>query len=436
MRRLPIPFLAVLLIAATARATAPAEEPATAPAADAAQADDIRAFGPKAAPDEGGAPAPAAPAAPAPAAPPAAAAPAAAPAAKVEEKAGDDDKADDKFPLHLRVGLNASASNAWLAPTSPPVDIPINGGSSEYTVGGSNGMMQPNLSTSFSMAPSAKIPKLADWMPKMSLGGSMSFSIANWLPAYSNEGVYDRQIRMSDFGLNLGFGEIFKEEVTGIGVSAALSSSIPLSITSRFQNKITSLGGNLSFGWSGPEWDWGQISAGYSAGLRGNFYSQDASTIPCEAGVSLAGVVENPLENGDLPLQYSREAEIGANGECVLRGRQGLASLNNGISAGWSLGDHSVSTDMSWGLGFMRPLSNRPELSSPYATGQNFKENWDGNLTYSYKVPVDFTMNVSAGIGSSQSVFDPQGNLRFPFFDFFHPANGFSSAFVGLNVGI
>ncbi|OGQ13333.1 MAG: hypothetical protein A2138_08775 [Deltaproteobacteria bacterium RBG_16_71_12] len=434
MRRLPLPVLAVLLIAAAARA----EEPA-APAADIEKADETRAFGPKAAPDENSAaPAPAAPTAATPpgAAPAAAAAPAVAPAAKIDEKVGEDEESDDKFPLHVKVGLSNSASNAWLAPTSPPVDIPINGGSSQITVPGSNGMMQPNWSTSLSLKPSASIPKLADWMPRMNLGGSMSFSVGNWLPAYANSGAYDRQIKMSDFGLSLGFGQLFKEEVTGIGVSAGLSSSIPLSLTSRFQNKITSLGGNLSFGWDGPEWDWGQVSAGYSTGLRGNFYSQDASTIPCEAGVSLAGVVENPLENGDLPLQYSREVEIAENGECMLRGRQGLASLNNGISASWSLGDHSVSTDMGWNLGFMRPLSNRPELSSPFATGQNFSESWSGNLSYAYKVPVDFTMNVSAGVGSEQSVFDPQGNLRFPFFDFFHPANGFSSAFVNVSVGI
>jgi hypothetical protein len=264
----------------------------------------------------------------------------------------------------------------------------------------------------------------------------MSFSIDNWLPASGNGGVYDRQIRMSDFGLRLGFGQLFKEEVTGIGVSAGLSSSIPLSITSRFQNKITSLGGNVGFGWHGPEWSWGQIGVNYGTSLRGNFYSQEASTIPCEAGITLNGVVENPLENGDLPLQYAREAEILDNGECVLRGRQGLASLGNNLSASWSLGDHSVSTSLGWNVGFLRPLPNNPELSSPFATGQNFNENWSGNLSYSYKIPVDFNMSVSAGIGSSQSVFDPQGNLRNPFFNFTTPATGMTAGFVDLSVGI
>lgn len=436
MRSLPLALLAALLCAAAARAEAPAPPETAEPTAD-AKADETRAFAPKAAPDgTSAAPAVAPVAAPAAAATPAATP---APAAKVEAKAGDaeeEGKGNDKFPLHMGLGLSSSASNAWLAPTSPAVNIPVNGGSSQVTVPGSNGMMQPNLSTSLSLSPSASIPKLADWMPKMSVGGSMSFSIENWFPAYGNGGVYDRQIRMSDFGLSLRMPGLFKEEVTGISMSPSLSTSIPLSITSRFQNKITSLGGNLGFGWRGPEWEYGQIGVNYSAGLRGNFYSQEASTIPCEAGVSLASSVENPLENGDLPLQYAREAETADNGECVLRGRQGLASFNNNVGASWSLGDHSVSTSLSWNLGFLRPLSSSPELSSEYATGQNFNENWSGNLSYSYKIPVDWDMSVSAGIGSSQSVFDRQGNLRFPFFDFFHPANGFSSAFVDLSVGI
>jgi len=440
MRRLPLPLLTVALLATAARAeeATPADASAASGAESKAQADETRAFGPKAAPNEGaGAPA-AAPAAAAPA--PAVAAtpaPAAAPEAKVEKKAeGEEDNGNGKFPLHMGIGLSNSASNAWFAPTSPAVNVPINGGASQVTVPGSNGMMQPNLSTSLSLSPSASIPKLVDWMPKMNLGGSMSFSINNWFPASGNSGVYDRQIRMSDFGLRLGFGQIFKEPTTGIGVSAGVSSSVPLSITSRFQNKITSLGGNLGFSWSGPEWSWGQLSANYGASVRGTLYSQEASTIPCEAGVNLAGAVANPLEGNDLPLQYSREAEIAPNGECVLRGRQGLAGFNNNLGAGWSLGDHSVSTSLSWGLGFLRPLPNNPELSSPFATGQNFNENWSGNLSYSYKIPVDFDMSVSAGIGSSQGVFDAQGNLRFPFFDFFYPANGYSSAFVDLSVGI
>jgi hypothetical protein len=415
---------------------------------------DERSFGPKYAPDDAPAgsattPAPATPVVATPA--PVAATPA--PAAKVDDKAA---KKDDKFPLHGGVSLSASGDTRWLGHRADNVDVPINGGSDTYTVPGGNGQQQPNLQTSLSLSPSASIPKLADWAPKMSLGGSFSLSVNNWLPAYQNNGAYERQVRMSDLGVTLGFpGLIPEEDFTGIKTNVSLGSSVPLSITSRHQNKITNLNAGVSFGWStekitGADSPWGSINLSYAPRVNFNFYSQPSTTVPCISDVTVAGVTQDPLAANDIILAYGRgQEEILANGECVRPGRQNMASIGNSLGASWNLNEHSVSARVGWSIAFLRDLSTNPALSSPNASGQNFNENMNGSLSYSYDFSklVGFDLGLSAGISSGGPVFvyqterdgDPNAGYyvpNFPFYDLFYPSSGATSAFLDLSVGL
>lgn len=343
-------------------------------------------------------------------------------AGSVEGKA-DDDAKEGKFPLHANASLSNSFGNGLIAPIGP-LDA--------Y-------QPQPNWSSSLSLGGNAGLPKV-DFLPKMSLSAGVSFSVNNWIPAYSNGGAYDRAVRASDINLGLGMPGAFTEDFTKIKVGLSFSGRIPTSITSRQQNLFTALGASIPVGWSSEEFPWGQIGVTYSLGGRVSLYTADAPTIGCEAAVSLGSVVTNPLENGDLPLAYGREAEVGPNGECLLRGRQGVASLSNNLGASWSLQGHSVGASLGWSVGFLRPISNRPELRSEFATSQNFNESVNGNLSYSYEIPVDFPLSVSAGIGSGQSPYrvndEGKQELVNPFFDFFTPANNYSAAFVDVSIGI
>jgi hypothetical protein len=91
----------------------------------------------------------------------------------------------------------------------------------------------------------------------------------------------------------------------------------------------------------------------------------------------------------------------------------------------------------------LQGIRTDPSLSSPYASGQNFNENMSGNVAYSYSFDklVGFPLGISAGVGTSGSTYrynedTGEFELRFPFYDFYTPANGYSAAFVDLSVGL
>ena len=57
-------------------------------------------------------------------------------------------------------------------------------------------------------------------------------------------------------------------------------------------------------------------------------------------------------------------------------------------------------------------------------------------MSYTYTVPVDFNMFLTGGIFSQQPVYNDQGQLRFPLWDFVTPANNLSGFFFDVTVGI
>jgi hypothetical protein len=324
------------------------------------------------------------------------------------------------FPLHIQATLDNAIGNGGLAPGY---------------------QSQPSFSTSFNLRPTVALPR-AEGLPRMNLSMSIDFSVANWLPAYSNGGVFDRQVRVSDPSLALILPGIFREEFTGIGVSLVLSGRAPLSITSRQQNLVTNLGGAAQFMWGSPDTPVGTFFFQYTPSARVAFYSQPGPTMPCDVPAPYG----TPLPSGDpvngldeLPLVLPRVEQLLPNGECVLSGRQNLGSINNSMATGWSTSDgaHNVSLSLAWSLGFVRPLANNPELASPFSSGQNFNENTSGSVSYTYTVPVDYPFYLTTGVASGQPVWSADGKaVRFPLWDFFTPANNFSAAFFDVTVGI
>lgn len=438
MRRFPTPWLplfAVVLtagIAGGARAADTAADTPEAPAEDGETEENAPpvvaiANAPSSAAEDApapvpGTPAPAAPTTSSPASP--VLTPVLAPAGTVAG-AADEKKKEDKFPLHGGVSMANSVGNGWLAPAS-------------------TGQIQPQWSTAVNLRGSASLPTV-DFLPKLSLSTGVGFNVANWLDSYTNGGVYSRQVRASDVTVALAAGELYKEPFTKIRFGGNVSGRIPVSITSRHRNVLTTLGLGLPVSWSSDEAPWGTISVSYNPGARFTLYTAPATTIPCEAGVSRASIVANPLEDGLLPVAYGREAQILPDGTCVLPGRQNIFAISNSLGVGWSLGDHSVSADIGHSAGFLAPLATNTAVQSEFASNQGFNETTNGSVSYSYKVPVDFNLSISAGLSSSQSPWRISGlddagatvyEPTFPFWDFYTPANNSSSAFVDVSIGL
>jgi hypothetical protein len=370
MRRFPTPWLplaAVVLTAGIAGGARAADAAADTPEAPASAADgDTNENAPVVVaiadvPSTADDPVPV-PATPSPAAPTTASpaspvlTPVLAPAGTVAGEA--DKKKEDKFPLHGGVSMSNSAGNGFLAPAS-------------------TGQIQPQWSTSLNLRGSASLPEV-DFLPKLSASTGVSFSVANWLDAYTNGGVYSRQVRASDVNLGLSAGELYKEPFTKIGIGANISGRIPVSITSRHRNVLTTLGLGLPVSWSTDEAPWGTISVSYNPGARLSLYTAPATTIPCEAGVTQGDVIADPLGDGLLPRYYGREAQLGADGSCVLPGRQNVFAISNSLGVGWSLGDHSVSADIGHSAGFLQALPTNTSVQSENASNQGFNETTNG----------------------------------------------------------
>jgi len=367
---------------------------------------------------------------------PASAAPAAASGESSEEKKDEEKKEEpalnarlapggvvagaSTFPLGLQITINNSLGNGLLAPGL---------------------QQQVFLGTSVNIRPSVRIAK-TDFTPMMIVLGSFDFSVNNWVPEFSNFTAYDRQIWVGDAVAGVILPGIFKEQFTGIGMSLILSGRAPLSMFSRQQNLLTNLGGAAQFMWGSPDTPIGSFFVQYTPSARFSLYTQPGATIPCSAPPTAQRAVTSadPIDGlAELPLAYGREEQVLPNGECVLPGRQPMATVGNSVATGWSTSDgaHNVTVSAGWTMLFLRPLKSAPELSSPFASGQNFNESSSGSLSYTYTVPVDYRLFITAGVFSQQlSAYNSQGQILFPIYDFVTPANNFSSFFFDVTIGI
>ncbi len=324
----------------------------------------------------------------------------------------------NQFPLHAQITVDNAIGNGIFAPGY---------------------QQQVTWSSSATIRVSAALPKL-DWAPRMLLTGGTDFSVNNWLPEFSNFGAFDRQVQVGDAIAAVIMPGLYREEFTGIGMSLIFSGRLPLSMGSRQQNLLVNAGGAAQFMWGSPDTPIGSFFVQYTPTLRFSAFSEVGATIPCAAGAPVrTRPSADPIDGvSELPLYYGREEQVLANGECILPGRQPLATVGQNGATGWSSSDgaHNVTVTLAWAHAFLRPLKNEPALSSAFASGQNFNETTSGSLSYTYTVPVDFRFFITAGVFSSQPMFMDNGQVRFPIYDFVTPANNLSAFFLDVTVGI
>lgn len=359
------------------------------------------------------------------------------PAANTEAKP-EEEKKKEEAPLNARLAPGGIVAGGSTFPLGLQLTL-------DNSLG--NGIFAPGLQqqvfwgSSVNIRPSVRLPATA-FTPRMIVLGSFDFSVLNWLPAFSNFTAYDRQIWVGDAVAGVILPGIYREEFTGIGMSLIFSGRAPLSLFSRQQNLLTNLGGAAQFMWGSPETAVGSFFVQYTPSMRFSVYTAPGPTMPCSAPPAPQRAVTgaDPIDGiAELPVVYAREEQVLPNGECVLPGRQLMASINNSMATGWTSPDgaHNLTVSAGWAMNFLRPLKNDPGLSSAFSSGQNFIEGSSGSFSYTYTVPVDFRFFLTAGVFSQQlSAYNQQGQILFPIYDFVTPANNYSSFFFDVTLGI
>jgi len=323
-----------------------------------------------------------------------------------------------------------------------------------------------SLQTSLSVRPYYRVQKFFDWQPNMMVNASLTTSI-EWLSSFTGSGMgpVDRQIRLSDFSVGLILPGLIRESFTGISITPVLRATLPLSIASRYQNRAVGFGGGAQVGWNtGLPWNLGAVGLQYTPSASAWTFTQNSATLPCgedvPVGLPFLGTT-NPADGMTdyAPAVARPEEYIDDAGNCRIRGRQGIGGVSNTGVAFWSHGDpmggsHTVAVVAGLQHMFLRPLEDKPELRSQWATPQsyvNFQEFSFGDISYTYNLPIDTNVSITAGLTSFQPAFDSLGVPRFPFFDLnmfanhsgdgswvptFQGSNNLSAGYLTLTVGI
>ncbi|HEY4219864.1 MAG TPA: hypothetical protein VGO62_00945 [Myxococcota bacterium] len=358
--------------------------------------------------------------------------------AKVEQVASGGDKKEDKnrFPLSGSISLDSGWGEGFLGTYGTGSNVVIDAGARQLHF--ASARLQTQWSTSLRLGGSARLP-IPEGVPKMSLSTGISILMPNWLPAASNNAVFERELIISDLSIGYSLPGLWKEDLTKISLSPSVGVRLPLSMGSRHRGLLTALTAGVGFAWSSDEADWGQISASYGPGFGFNIYSADSTLVDGVGTVAVGNnVPANPLANvAAIPIAYCRSAEaLSATGECEQSGRQGIFSFSQHVGVDYHfLKNHSIGIGLGYSMGYIRPVKNEPALDGLYSSNQSFNESTTGSLSYDYDVPVDFaSVSLGAAIFSGQSVFDANNNFNFPFFNFWYPETNASAASVNISV--
>jgi hypothetical protein len=118
---------------------------------------------------------------------------------------------------------------------------------------------------------------------------------------------------------------------------------------------------------------------------------------------------------------------------CSLVNRQLQQRIKNTLSATYALRNHSFMLSFRSYHDFLRQLAPKEYLGPE---GGNLKIATQGTLEYVYTMPISFPLTLTIGLSSNQPWRNNRGQINFPFFDFFTPANNYSKIYCGLEAVI
>ncbi|MBM66015.1 MAG: hypothetical protein CMH55_07270 [Myxococcales bacterium] len=246
----------------------------------------------------------------------------------------------------------------------------------------------------------------------------------------------NHETNYGDIGLS--FGLPFRAKVAGFNVGVGVGASLPVSMASRFSNKITGLslsgsaskggmmGGKLSFSWG----------LGLSRGIYGEF-QRTRNLTTGEPFIDGEGNEITPM----LCIPRAEEQVLDPSGElegCVVPGVNGGINLSNSFSFSYTL---SKKSRLSLGLSLINSFKTyampEDEFTPVNAVpGYGRMDMTGGSLGYSYSYSKKLSLSLRAGSTQPALYYRVEGEglestgswrPNFPFWDFRTPGNNYSS---------
>ena|GEM_PF-2196131 len=336
------------------------------------------------------------------------------------------------LPINLMVSTTTSVGSGFLA----PLMAPLSHGAPDPTWATYN----PSMTSSLNLSVVWRLNGLG-WLPNTNIRAAMPVNIS-WLSAQGsiNAGAAsaDRLARLGDASLSFSMPGMYMVPFVNIGLGLGGNIRFPTGQFSQRYGRLGRIGGFVSAFWASPKTPVGNFV--FANSFTGNFWLQDnrLAVIPDKTSTDFNPFLDKP--NALAAGMICRVEEQMAGG-CSTGGIN-LGGVSNSASASWQMGKHSVSWSY-WAL------INQNQILVDVAgvsKNDNARENqfepvpfWHGStITYTYNVPVDFLLLLSAGVDSTLLMLSPGADAfpyRIPFVDRYW-ANNFHTAFISVTAGI
>jgi hypothetical protein len=338
------------------------------------------------------------------------------------------------FPVHGSLEVDNAFGGSWL----------VSIGSLAPNVYAPAGSWRTILRPLFSLTTPRR-----GWWPPTTL--RTRFGVGVQWPLGPYQQIFNAVPRLSDWGTTLSMPRVLRERVTNISVTPVAMTSLPLSLRSRMEGRLATVGGRVEIQWDTtalPLSDvWGDVGVSLAPSVSAPFYALSPAAVRCGSPSGSAGIVQlNPTGDPsqrleDQAIVVPRAEYDAVSGECIRPGRQTLGSYALPLRVEWFLAGHSVAATLTFGGAFLRPISS-PELTQDFSSGQAFTQATRGSLAYRYRLPftalgfdIPGAASIAVGTTSIQPAWTADGKyLRFPFWDFISPQNNFSAAFLTLGI--
>ncbi|HBU48951.1 MAG TPA: hypothetical protein DEB46_11640 [Myxococcales bacterium] len=238
--------------------------------------------------------------------------------------------------------------------------------------------------------------------------------------------------------IGLSFGLPWRTKVAGFDLGMGLGASLPVSMASRFSNKITglSLSGSAS---KGGMLD-GKLNFSWGIGLSRGIYAEFQRTRDITSGNTFVDGEGNEI-TPMLCIPRSEEQVLDASGElagCVVPGVNGGVNLSNSLSLSYKLSKKSrLSVGLSLINSFKTYAMPQDEFTAENAvSGYGRMDMTGGSLGYSYSYSDKLSLSLRAGSTQPALYYSVEGEgmestgswrPNFPFWDFRTPGNNYSS---------
>lgn len=256
-------------------------------------------------------------------------------------------------------------------------------------------------------------------LPRGRLNLASSISVP-WLLAFNGGNNANlNQPMVGDVRALYALGSVWRSSLLKLNVGWSGGASLPTSMRSRYNNLGTTLRTAVPISFSGlnPVSITWIPSFGYNVYTRSNPLTQRM----------------NSEEEANAFLVVCRPQEVLGENMCMRRGRPSDYRVSNTIALGYGIGGgHSVGMSLTWSLGFLRALSDAPELKSQYASDQNFTESMFGSINYNYVFKNPLAPVLGLALSTGGPPYTPTGEMRFWFFDHITPSNNLTQ--IGLNL--